>query len=232
MSRLLLEGEPPIDVALRRSARARRLSLRISQLDGRVTLTLPKHVSDAEGRAFAEEKRDWIAKHLTDRPTQHSVSLNSKVPVLGKLHHVQAGIGRKIIMKDGIVFVPGAAQTVPRRVQAYLKALARDRLANASDYYAAKVGKSYSKISMRDTRSRWGSCSSSGTLMYSWRLVMAPADVLEYVAAHEVAHLVHMDHSDAFWGVVQDIFGNYSKQRNWLRTEGLGLHAYRFEVAP
>ena len=106
---------------------------------------------------------------------------------------------------------------------------ARDDLAAASDFYAAEVGKTYSKISLRDTRSRWGSCSSKGVLMYSWRLIMAPTDVLRYVAAHEVAHLVEMNHSQAFWDVVADVMPDYQVHRKWLRTHGNTLHRVVFD---
>jgi predicted metal-dependent hydrolase len=106
--------------------------------------------------------------------------------------------------------------------------MARVRLVGASDAYSERLGKSYARISIRDTRSRWGSCSSSGTLMYSWRLIMAPDVVLDYVAAHEVAHLAEMNHSAAYWDGVQRIFGDYKPARRWLKKEGNMLHRYRF----
>lgn len=231
MGRLLLTGNPPIEITLRRSARARRLSLRISQLDGRVTLTLPKRVSEAEGRAFAMEKQDWIAGHLSKQPAQRAIGVGSVLPIEGKSTHVIAGTGRRIILGDSTLAVPGSPETAPRRVQAFLKELARDRLAAASDHYAQLLGRPYSKLTLRDTRSRWGSCSSAGALMYSWRLILAPPEVLAYVAAHEVAHLQHMDHSAAFWQVVEQLYGDPRAQRRWLRSKGLHLHSYRFDTA-
>ncbi|GAB1364540.1 hypothetical protein MASR1M32_37760 [Rhodobacter sp.] len=108
--------------------------------------------------------------------------------------------------------------------------LARDRLALASTRYAAQVGRRYGKLVLRDTRSRWGSCSHDGTLMYSWRLIMAPPSVLEYVAAHEVAHLVEMNHSPDYWAVVEGIFPGWKRQRAWLHDQGGGLHRYRFST--
>jgi len=114
------------------------------------------------------------------------------------------------------------------RAKAFLKLRARDELAAASDRYAAMVGRSYTRLSFRDTRSRWGSCSSEGVLMYSWRLIMAPPAVLDYAAAHEVAHLVEMNHSPAFWAVVARICPDYEDYRGWLRKNGDVLHRVNF----
>lgn len=114
-------------------------------------------------------------------------------------------------------------------VLAALKCLARDRLAEASDRHATAIGRKVGRITLRDTRSRWGSCTSEGNLMYSWRLILAPPEVLDYVAAHEVAHLVHMDHSRAFWAQVERLMPGHKSARDWLRREGTGLHRWRFE---
>ena len=105
---------------------------------------------------------------------------------------------------------------------------ARDALAAAADGYAARLGRTYTGLSLRDPRSRWGSCSSAGRLMFSWRLILAPVDVLEYVAAHEVAHLAHMNHGPGFWAEVDRIHGPHGPPRQWLRTYGASLHRFRF----
>lgn len=223
-----LQGHPDISLTLRRSSRARRITLRISQLDGRVTLTLPRGVTEAAGVEFAREKAPWIRKHLARRVEDIAVGLGQEIPVAGQPRLIIRGTGRSVRLEGDNLLVPGQDAAVPRRVMVFLKALARDRLAAASDRYAAELGRSYSGISIRDTRSRWGSCSSAGRLMYSWRLIMARPDVLNYVAAHEVAHLAQMNHSPAFWAEVTKLFGPYDRQRNWLRKEGNALHRYRF----
>ena len=107
-------------------------------------------------------------------------------------------------------------------------AQARDRLVAASDGYAAALGRPYARITLRDTRSRWGSCTSDGGLMYSWRLILAPPEILDYVAAHEVAHLKEMNHSSAFWAVATQLYGPSDEARHWLRNAGSELHRYRF----
>jgi predicted metal-dependent hydrolase len=229
MAERVLQGEPNIVLTLRRSSRARRITLRISQLDGRVTLTLPARVSEREAMAFAHQKHDWIRKHLTDRPDEVPMRLGAVLPVEGRSCTLVAGTGRAVRLDGDQLLVPGTEATVARRALGFLKTRARDRLAAASDVFAARLGKPYSGLSIRDTRSRWGSCSSAGKLMYSWRLILAPPEILNYVAAHEVAHLAQMNHSPAFWSEVARIHGPYREMRHWLRTEGNTLHRYRFD---
>ncbi|MEH6647983.1 M48 family metallopeptidase [Sulfitobacter sp.] len=223
-----LPGDPPISLILRRSAQAKRISLRISQLDGRVTLTMPKRLAEREAIDFARSKEAWIRKHLDARGGDVLVGIGAELPLGGRVYTVQSGSGRRVqITSDGI-FVPGPPERAGKRLSAHLKELARDRLAGASDDYAALLGRSYARLSLRDTRSRWGSCTSDGGLMYSWRLIMAPPEVLDYVAAHEVAHLAQMNHSSAFWAEVAKIYGDYAAPRNWLRANGSTLHRYKF----
>ena len=222
-----LPGHPPVPLTVRRSARARRISLRISQLDGRVTLTMPNGVPERHALEFAAEKEDWIRSHLDARQSNEMVDIGSTLPVEGVARRVEAGTGRSVVLDGQTLAVP--SKSAPRRLERFLKELARDRLAAASDHYSARLGRSYARISIRDTRSRWGSCSAQGGLMYSWRLILAPPPILQYVAAHEVAHLAEMNHSQAFWDLVEEIHGPYQEQRQWLRDEGASLHRYRFD---
>jgi predicted metal-dependent hydrolase len=224
----ILQGNPPVALTLRRSARAKRISLRVSGLDGRVTLTLPRGVPEREALQFAREKADWLRQQLIERPEHVSITHGAALPIEGKPLLIAPGAGRRVTEAEGKVLVPGAAERVAIQLQAYLKTRARDRLAAASDHYAAMLGRKYTRLTLRDTRSRWGSCSASGALNYSWRLIMAPPEVLRYVAAHEVAHLQEMNHSPAFWAVVEDLMPEYPALRHWLRENGAGLHKYRF----
>ncbi len=229
MKQLILPGEPPVTVRLRVSARARRLSLRVSRLDGTVSLTLPRGVRLGEARRFLQEREAWLRRHLAATPAPIRPMPGDEVPVAGRPHRLVVGGGRAARLGDGIITLPASApeKTGPR-VAALLKLLARERLLQASTRHAQALGRSFTGLTLRDTRSRWGSCSSEGRLMYSWRLVMAPPDVLDYVAAHEVAHLAHMDHSSAFWATVERLRPDYRPHRAWLRKNGAGLHAYRF----
>jgi predicted metal-dependent hydrolase len=229
MSGPCLPGNPPIPLLLRRSARARRVSLRISQLDGRVTLTLPARLPEREALAFAQEKEDWIRKHLKARGDDLPIGPGAVIPIEGIEYEIAPVQGRSLRLEQGKALVPGPTDRIAARLAGHLKTLARARLAEASDHYATRLGKSYNAITLRDTRSRWGSCTAQGRLMYSWRLIMAPPEVLRYVAAHEVAHLAQMNHSPAFWAEVERIHGPYDAPRAWLRRDGNRLHRLRFQ---
>ena len=225
MGQHILPGDPPIALSLRRSPRARRISLRISALDGRVTLTLPKGLSERKALDFAREKEAWMRRHLEAQQPEVIAGHGTAIPVEGRIMQIAPGTGRRVTAQGNTLLVPDEAAP---RLQAWLKVLARERLVAASDRYAAALGRPYTRITLRDTRSRWGSCASSGALSYSWRLIMAPPVVLEYVAAHEVAHLAEMNHSTAFWAGVERLMPDYEAPRSWLREHGAGLHRYRF----
>lgn len=223
-----LPGQPPLEITLRRSARARRFSLRVSRLDGRITLSLPTRARESEAMEFARAQEGWLRTALARMPRADRVGIGSVIPVEGRTLRLVAGAGRRIMATDDSLIVPGDPDLAGARVQAWLKALARDRLVAASDHYAGLVGRKVTRVSLRDTRSRWGSCSHEGALMYSWRLILAPPEVLAYVAAHEVAHLLEMNHSDRFWAVVDRLYPGWQAQRRWLHAEGGALHALRF----
>lgn len=224
----VLPGPPPVQITLRRSARARRFSLRVSRLDGLVTLSMPLRAREAEALEFLRDQEGWIRKALAQMPQVAAVGFGSVLPVEGRLLTLAPGPGRAVRAAGDSLLVPGDGAQVAARVAAYLKVQARDRLAAASDCHAKALGLGYHSLTLRDTRSRWGSCTAAGGLMYSWRLIMAPAAVLNYVAAHEVAHLAQMNHSPAFWAVVARLHPGYHGPRRWLKTEGQALHGYRF----
>lgn len=222
MEHITLSG---IDIAVRRSSRARRLSLRVSSLDGRVTMTVPKSVRFRDAQGFAEEKADWIAKAVGRCQDPVKIEVGAEVPIEGAFYQVAHGQGRTARLKGAELALPKGRE-VPALV-AYLKLLARDRLAESVSKHAQTLGRSYGRITLRDTRSRWGSCSSEGNLMFSWRLIMAEPEVLDYVAAHEVAHLERMDHSPAFWRIVDRLCPDQKTHRAWLRQDGNALHRYQ-----
>ncbi len=228
MSVHVLEGEPPVEVILRRSARAKRISLRVSGVDGRVTLTLPHHASEREALAFAREKAAWLRGHLERREEETGVGHGIALPYRGQLLRVVPGRGRAVTLTGDEIAVPGNPERAGARLQGFFKEMARERLAEASDRYAAALGRDYARITLRDTRSRWGSCTADGGLMYSWRLIMAPDTILDYVAAHEVAHLAEMNHSPRFWAQVERLYGDHRPARRWLKQHGAGLHRFKF----
>jgi predicted metal-dependent hydrolase len=223
-----LPGPPPVEITLRRSARSTRFSLRVSQLDGRVTLSMPLRARERDAMEFALGHESWVRAALARRPTQSLLRMGDTVLVEGRLLTLAPGATRSPVIAGDSLLLPGDPAQAATRTAAYLKTLARDRLAAASDHYAAQIGRKVTRITLRDTRSRWGSCAHDGALMYSWRLIMAPPPVLTYVAAHEVAHMVEMNHSDAFWDVVGRLYPGWQAQRKWLHAHGRDLHAYQF----
>ena len=230
MSQHTLPGDPPLELTLRRSARARRISLRVSGLDGKITLTLPRGVPEGQALEFAQTKSDWVRAQLDRQPEHALVGRGAIIPVEGQQTRIALKQARRIEHVGDTLIVPGPESTVGAKIEGWLKARARDRLVAASDHFAQALGCKYSRISLRDTRSRWGSCSAEGRLMYSWRLFLAPPEVLNYVAAHEVAHLKEMNHSAAFWATVAALLPDYDKPRRWLRKNGADLHRYRFRA--
>lgn len=237
MNEVTIPGDPPIALNLRRSAQAKRMTLRVSRLDGRVTLSMPRGTSRRAALAFANEKADWIRGHLAQGPEARLLRPGGVLPLEGRQVTLRAGPVRAPRLEEAednaggpLLIVPARApeRTGPR-LRAFLKTRARDRLAPLSSALAGQLGREVGALSLRDPRSRWGSCSSAGRLMFSWRLIMAPPEVLHYVAVHEVAHLVEMNHSPAFWDLVGLLMPDFPENRDWLRQNGPQLHAFRFD---
>ncbi|MFY0635181.1 MAG: M48 family metallopeptidase [Vannielia sp.] len=229
MGFIRLPGEPEVEVVLRRSARARRLSLRVSGVDGRVTLTMPRFAPEREARSFAAEKAGWIRDRLAEQAPFVLADLGAEIPVEGVARRIEAAGVRRITLEEQALLVPEGASRVPARIGAFLREMARVRLSEASARHARALGRPHGRITLRDTRSRWGSCSHEGNLMYSWRLILAPQAVLDYVAAHEVAHIAHMDHSPRFWATCAKLCPGHEASRRWLRLQGAALHRYGFK---
>ncbi len=225
----VLPGLPDVEITLRRSARTRRFSLRVSSLDGRVTLSMPARARASEALDFARAHEDWLKKALARQVPRQALRFGATIPFQGETLTLVPGRARISRLGDTLQ-VPGEEAQLGPRVAAWAKAQARDRLAAASDHYAGLLGRKPKRITLRDTRSRWGSCAQDGALMYSWRLIFAPPQVLAYVAAHECAHLVEMNHSPAFWAVVERLYPGWQACRDWLRQNGHQLHALRFEA--
>ncbi len=228
MTEIVQIGQPPLDVHLRRSPRARRFSLRISNSTGVISLTVPKRASARAAIGFAHEQEAWLRRNLAKRPVQVVPVFGGCILLDGQKVELRQGTRRAPILGDGYLEVSGHEYALGARLRGYLKTRAREKMMAASEHYATKLGQDISRITLRDTRSRWGSCTSDGNLMYSWRLIMAPPSVQDYVAAHEVCHLIEMNHSVAYWQLVESIFPDYRNQRNWLKENGTKLHRYQF----
>ena len=188
MDRIVLDGDPAIGVILRRSARARRLSLRVSRLDGRVTLSMPLRANERSALAFLREKEPWIRDNLEALPNVQFAQLGARVPYLGKDYLIVAGPVRAARIQGDTLVVPDASHMVGARIEAFFKLQAKARLRAASDKYAHLLGTDYGRLTIRDTRSRWGSCTSEGNLMYSWRLIMLNSHLVISPCPMHVGH--------------------------------------------
>ena len=224
---LLIDGKP-VPVELRRSLRAVRLSLRVDGRDGSIVLVLPRHVSTQQGLSFAQSQARWLADRVAALPERIAFAEGNSLPLLGRPHRLchDPSARRGVWADNDVLFVSGRTDHFSRRVGDWLKTRAKAEISARATPMAATIGRTLRGIRLADTRSRWGSCSSRGILAFSWRLVMAPAEVLTYVVAHEVAHLAEMNHSSAFWQVVESLTPNADTARKWLKNNGTQLHRY------
>ena len=224
---VLIDGAAvALDVRVNR--RARRISLRVDSGSGGIVLTLPNDRARAEGLRFAAEKADWIRANLAALPARVPFAPGAVLPLLDVPHRIaHRPDGRAGVWAEaGEIRVSGQAEHLPRRLGDWLKAEARRIIVPRAHAAARQLDRRIARISIRDTRSRWGSCSHAGALSFSWRLLLAPEPVLDYVVAHEAAHLVEMNHSRRFWRLVDDVCDARADAERWLRRHGPTLHRY------
>ncbi len=220
----------PVSVTVRVNARARSYRLSIPHSGGPL-LTLPPHGRWAEAEDFLLRHHNWLAARIRRAPEATSFAAGSTVLLRGVEHRIVATgrvRGRVEVAEDAgqpILLVPGDPAHQARRLIDWLKEQARIDLEQRSAHHAARLGVTVKAIKLREQSSRWGSCSSSGNINYNWRLILAPPFVLDYVAAHEVAHLVEMNHSAAFWATVKRTLPEMEKGRAWLKAHGRQLMA-------
>lgn len=226
MAESIFIGAPVIEIRLKRNARAKRLTLRLSGQSGRATLTVPLRTSDRQAARFAQKQEGWLRQQMAKLPERRVMEIGSTLLFRGEEVEVTATTGKLVHLDGGKLMVNPKHSGA--KLQAFLKTEARSTLLPAVEKYAARINKPFNRFTLRDTRSRWGSCSVEGNLMFSWRLIMAPPVVLDYVAAHEVSHLAEMNHSSAFWDVVAGLMPDYQNHRHWLRDNGAKLHMVDF----
>lgn len=223
--RLSLAGRN-VAMALRPSRRAKRIILRIDPV-GAVTLVVPRRTSRDEAVAFARSKAEWLHDRLAALPQPVPFADGAELPLLGRSHrirHEPDAHGVRLVRNE--IVVAGEDAHLPRRVLDFLRREARRECAERARRFARRVGQPIVRVSIRDPKSRWGSCSQKGHLSFSWRLILAPEWVLDYVIAHEVAHLVEMNHGPRFWRLVERLYPDSVRPREWLRRHGTRLHRY------
>ena len=220
-------------VALKRVANARGFTLRIRSATQDAVLTMPTGSSLRAARTFAERNAEWIGSRMQRLPEQVPFAAGSTIPLRGVDTPIVHRPALRAIawLEDKpsgppVLCVSGTPRQQHGRVLAFLRAEAQRDLEAAVRRHAATVQRAVKSITLRDTRSRWGSCTGAGMLSFSWRLVMAPPHVLDYLAAHEVGHLVHMNHSAAFWTVVEELAPGMAEAEAWLKRHGASLHRF------
>jgi len=218
-------------VELKRHTQARRYTLRIRATDRTVVLTMPLRGSVREAKSFAERNGGWIAARLKRLPQPIPFTEGLELPLRGVPHRIVHRAARGTVWTEAdadmpLLCVAGNRLHLARRLRDYLKREAKRDVEAASHRYAAQLGVAVRRIAVRDQASRWGSCTAAGVLSYSWRLILAPPYVLDYLAAHEVAHLVEMNHSRRFWRVVASICPEWQRAKGWLTVNGNALHRY------
>lgn len=218
-----------VKILLSRNKRSKRLTLRQNLSDGNFKLSMPIRGTIAQAEAFCRQHTSWIAEKSADMQNMMRFEHGQYIPLRGKpvkLIFIDQLRGQTKLI-DREIHVTGGVDYAPRRLTNWLKGEAKNDILIAIDKYQPLLDVKYSKLTIRDTKSRWGSCSSSKALSFSWRLVLAPEDVLDYVVAHELAHILEMNHSAKFWAHVDKVCPHMKNSQNWLKTNGGQLHQIR-----
>ncbi len=223
-----LPGGSDVLLTLRRSAKARHILIKIDDASGKVELVLPRRAAIRDGLAFAHERAGWIEERLSALPAPVPFHAGTVLQVMGEpLLLARPLNGAKRLRRiGGLLEVPGEESQFAGRVQRWLVAEARREIGERAESLATRIGRPVQRLAIRDTATRWGSCSVAGNLSFSWRLILAPPRVLNYVVAHEVAHLKEMNHSARFWRLVTELVGDPNCERVWLRRNGSQLRRY------
>ncbi|SRR5258706_7209009 len=221
-----------VEVTLKSDPRAHRFIVKVDPTTGEVSVVSPSVRSFDRALDFARKEKEWIAGRLANVPAQVCLAPGESVMLKGVEHVIRPGeAGNRPVWVDRdaqrpTIRVAGRDEHVERRVVDWLKREARKRIEDRVAEYAFALGVSPKRITIRDTSSRWGSCSSTRSLSFSWRLILAPPRVLDYVVAHEVAHLRELNHEPRFWRLVETLVPDVAKNQDWLAENGALLHRY------
>ncbi|MEO1103776.1 MAG: SprT family zinc-dependent metalloprotease [Pseudomonadota bacterium] len=221
----------PVTIDVRRTARAKRMTLRIPPGDANPIVTIPARASLRAVEPFVRQQQGWLAARLAERTPQVLLEHGALVPFRGDIWRIVGQPSARGVVNEGLhedepaLLVSGRPEHLSRRLTDFFRRSARADIDAAVGEFARQVGRRPSAVRIKDTRAQWGSCTPTGVLSFSWRLVLAPSFVLRYVAAHEVAHLVELNHSAAFWQLNAQLDPNHAEARAWLKRHGRTLHA-------
>jgi predicted metal-dependent hydrolase len=217
-----------LEVKVRLNPRARRMIVKVNPATGEISVTAPSRRGLAHALDFARGETAWISGQLAKAPGPLALEPGARLPLRGVLHEIRAAARgpAPVWCADTVIWVRGREAHVARRVLDFLKREARATFETRALQHAARLGVAPSRITVRDTASRWGSCSSTRSLSFSWRLILAPDFVLDYVVAHEIAHLKEMNHSPRFWAHVRALVPDLEAPQDWLKAHGRELQRY------
>lgn len=217
-----------VDLTILRNPRARRMTLRVDPKPGAATLVAPPFLDTRTAMRFVRENASWLTEKLSQQCIPVAFAHGAEIPFRGRIHRIEGlrKLRGAVERRNQMILVPGGREHLARRLTEWLKEEARVDLTAATREHAAALGGNLARITVRDQKSRWGSCSPDGNISFSWRLIMAPPVILDYVAAHEAAHLVQMNHGPAFWKLVARRVKDPASATEWLRQNGLDLHRY------
>ncbi len=223
-----IEEKSGLPLKVVQSSRCRRLSLRIDQKEKKAILNLPPLCTVRRALQFVEANRSWIEKHLAEIPASRRFADGEEICLLGRPTMIRhcPDLKSGAVLEDDVLKVSGEAAFLPRRVKDFIRRQAQVYLLELSRQKAALIGCRVNRVTIKDTKSRWGSCSTLNNINYNWRIALAPAEVIDYLAAHEVAHLKHRDHSRAFWTCVKNLSCCAESGRRWLKLNSRLLYAY------
>ncbi|MCK5374232.1 MAG: M48 family metallopeptidase [Alphaproteobacteria bacterium] len=218
-------------VTVKRSKRARHVALRLDPVERVINLIVPRHMPLNKAYRFAQDHEDWVKKTLGKLPETIPFTHDTILPVFGDKVRLDIAIDptlKRTTLKqcDDALYIKTYQQDPANRITMHLKKIARAGLADIVSDKASGIGKSVKSVTIRDTKSRWGSCSQDANMSFSWRLIFAPYSAIDYVVAHEVSHLIHMDHSPAFWEVCKSLSCDYKNGKRWMKENGNSLMCY------
>lgn len=221
-------GDCSVPLVVRHNRQAKRITLRLQPATGEVILSIPKRASLKSGMAFLQQKSDWLSQQLSALPKRVVFEPGAVIPLLGVPHCIYhlCSPGTPVMQEEGRLLVSGDPSFLSRRLQDWLRHRAREECGKRARSKALQLGRNVQAVSIRNMRSRWGSCTEAGRLTFNWRLIFAPEAVLDYVVAHEVAHLEEMHHGAAFWELAASLCDELENSRQWLKEHGHTLHCY------
>jgi predicted metal-dependent hydrolase len=224
---IVVRGEP-VAVSMRVSARARRLRIVVAG-PAAIEVVVPRRATGAAVERFLTASLPWLERALLAERPALALERRGSVCVGGAFVPVElrSGGSPRAELRGGVLEVAGGEEAASGAIERWYRREARARLETAADREAARLGLAYTAIAVRDQRTRWGSCSPRGALSFSWRLLVAPPDVLRYVVVHELCHLRELNHSRAFWALVDAALPGWREQGAWLRAHGGELRRYR-----